>query len=153
MDLRRPRVARRSSEGVGWVSLWGFLWWAVQGFRKSFLAWGLKFKQFSAGINFEIIGHSYKDLINKNTHVQHMHISIEIMIIKPERNDEYETWCTEKKFCDVFFFQIKIYFLQHLTSIRCFQHDFPLLLGNKGSMQGQQSRQCTQWSPCDTNAG
>ena len=34
-----------------------------QGFRKSFSAWGLNFKQFSAGFNFEIVGHDYKDFI------------------------------------------------------------------------------------------
>ena len=42
-----------------------------QGFRKSFSAWGLNFKQFSAGFDFEIVGHNYKDFINKNKHVQH----------------------------------------------------------------------------------
>ena len=58
---------------------------AQQGFRKSFSAWGLNFKQFSAGFNFEIVGHNYKDFINKNK--TQMYISIEIMTIKPERND------------------------------------------------------------------
>ena len=43
----------------------------AQGFRKSFSAWGLNFRQFSSGFNFEIVGHSYKDFINKNKHVQH----------------------------------------------------------------------------------
>ena len=42
-----------------------------QGFRKSFSAWGLNFKQFSSGFTFEIVGHNYKDFINKNKHVQH----------------------------------------------------------------------------------
>ena len=46
-----------------------------QGFRKSFSAWGLNFKQFSARFDFEIVGHGYKDLINKNIHVQHRCIS------------------------------------------------------------------------------
>ena len=48
-------------------------WLAQQGFRKSFSAWGLNFKQFSAGFNFQIVGHGYKDFINKN--VQHRCIS------------------------------------------------------------------------------
>ena len=58
----------------------------MQGFRKSFSAWALNFKQFLAGFNFEIVGHSYKDLINKNTCAKQMHISIETTT-KLEKND------------------------------------------------------------------
>ena len=79
-------------------------------FRKSFLAWGLNFKQFSAGFNFEIVSHSYKDILSIKTHMcntdahQHWH-----MRIKPERNDIWNTKYTEKKFC-VFYFIFFIYF-------------------------------------------
>ena len=40
-----------------------------------------------------------------------MHISIEIMGIKPERNNKYETYDLLKKILwFFFFFQIKVYF-------------------------------------------
>ena len=52
-----------------------------------------------------------------------------------------------------FFFSNQSIFLLHLAPIRCFQNGSCLLLGNEGSMQGQQSRQGTQWNPCGINAG
>ena len=57
-----------------------------QDFRKSFSAWGLNCKQFSAGINFEIVGHSYRDFINENRHdMQHRCTSASIDIIRLKR--------------------------------------------------------------------
>ena len=44
----------------------------VQGLRKSFLAWGIKFQAAFNGIfSFEIVDHSYKDFINQNKYLQY----------------------------------------------------------------------------------
>ena len=58
----------------------------MQGFTKSYSAWGQNFKQFSAGFNFKIVGYNYKDFINENKRTTQMHISIELKRIKPESN-------------------------------------------------------------------
>ena len=129
---------------------------AQQGFRKSFSAWGLNFKQFSSGFNFEIVGHNYKDFINKNKHMQHRCTSALNLWESNQKqmtNMKHMVYILKKK-CVFFFFFFsnQSIFLQHLTQIRCFQNGPCLLLGNKGSMQGQQSRQGSQWSPCGINA-
>ena len=40
-----------------------------QGFRKSFSAWGLNFKYFSARFNFEIVGHIYIRILSIKTNM------------------------------------------------------------------------------------
>ena len=119
----------------------------TQGFRKSFSAWGLNFKQFSAGFNFEIVGQLAIRISSIKTNMchtdSHQHWNYENQTRK--KLLIWNTLYTEKR--SLIFFQIKAYLLQHLTSIRRFQHGSPLLLGNKGSMQGlKQPSQCTQWS-------
>ena len=122
---------------MGWVSWplhifvflasFSVLCWA-QGFRKSFKAWGLNFKQFSAGINFEIVGHGY----DRNKHVQRRCTS-ELKVW--ESNQKEMTNMKQMIFWKkifIFFFKSKYIFA---AFIRCFQHGSPLLLGNKGSMQ------------------
>ena len=123
-----------------------FVTWPIylkQGFRKSFSAWGLNFKQFTAGFIFEIVGHGYKDFINKNKHMQHRCTSaLTLWESNQKKWQIWNTWYWKKNL--EFFIQIKVYFWQHLTPAKCFQHGSPLLLGNKRSMQSQQSRQGTQ---------
>ena len=127
-----------------------------QGFRKWFSAWGLNFKQFSAGFNFEIVGHNYKDFINKNKHMQHICTSALNLWESNQKemtNMKHMLYILHTEKNSVIFFSNQSIFLQHLTPIRCFQNGSCLMLGNKGSMQGQQSRQGSQWSPCGINAG
>ena len=111
-----------------------------QGLRKSFSVWGLNFKQFSAGFHFEMVGHDYKDCINKNKHVQHRctsALNLWESNQKEKTNMKYMVYTLKKK--SVFFFKSK-YIFADSTPIRCFQNGSCLLLGNQGSMQGQQSR-------------
>ena len=75
-----------------------------QGFRKSFSAWGLYFKRFSAGFNFEIVGHGYKDFINRNKHVQHRCTSaLKLWESNQKQMTNMKHMIYWKKFFDFFF--------------------------------------------------
>ena len=126
----------------------------TQGFRKWFSAWGLNFKQFLAGFNFEIVGHNYKDFVNKNKRVQHR-CTLTLKLWKSNQkeitNMKHMVYILTKNSLYLFIFFSNQSIVLHQSW--CFQKGSCLLLGNKGSMQGQQSRQGTQWSPCGINAG